>query len=755
MQVTKGGTYKQVYKGFRGVDFTTAPTDVDGSRSPNAVNMITDLQGVVERRTGWEAIPLELDGKILVNENINGVHEFVNTKGEKRIFLHIKNSLYLYKPYDENGLTRNILYGIPNVADYKMGSERPITSMQDNPSVSFMHTMYDKHSNPLSRLYILDGNNYYVVCEDYTYANEGYYIMLATGTDFEDKHIAYVPNIRIKATSSGGGESFEPVNLLSDFRGNSFYVRNEDVATDAEPTFKLADTNIEENGIVRVTNNEITLYDRSQDDANHTLRKALFKAISWTNGTVQFNKGKIHTYKQNYKYADGQDNLYICYEKKVTNEDDEQNTSYKKRIFNCTIVGKFVIGNDERIFLSGNKNYPNMDWYCGIPDNSQIANPLYFPDTYYNIVGDEKTKIMGYVNQYNNMVVVKESNGVDPSLYYRGTVTDANGDTGFTTIQGTSSVGAIAKGSFNNLLDDCIFLTNSGVFGLDSNSVTQQKTAQNRSYFINKKLMAEPNLDTAVSCVCKNNYYLFVNDHCYVADGFQRASNNEGSSGYEWQYWELGLNDAKVNCCSVINDTVYFGTTDGRFCKFKDKSKGMKAYSDEDFEVLETDEGFETTVTIYKPYTSRWSTKEDTLNDASSYKKILKQNIGILTFPQGKSYAKIYYKDDKEKKVQNLDQTYLIDTTPKQVSTQYVYSASNDIDREILTNTDFDFNNIDFDDFSFGDYATSKFIPTKKKYRKAKKFQIIIEADGDKSIGTNFGISEIHLKYKVKGRIKR
>ena len=45
-------TYAKSYRGFKGVDLTSAITEIDDSRSPYAPNMIADLSGFPCKRTG-------------------------------------------------------------------------------------------------------------------------------------------------------------------------------------------------------------------------------------------------------------------------------------------------------------------------------------------------------------------------------------------------------------------------------------------------------------------------------------------------------------------------------------------------------------------------------------------------------------------------------------------------------------------------------------------------------------------------------
>ena len=61
--------YTKKYGNFRGVDFSQSETMVDDSRSPCAVNVISDTGGFPEKRLGWRTIKT-LDGRI------NGIYHY-------------------------------------------------------------------------------------------------------------------------------------------------------------------------------------------------------------------------------------------------------------------------------------------------------------------------------------------------------------------------------------------------------------------------------------------------------------------------------------------------------------------------------------------------------------------------------------------------------------------------------------------------------------------------------------------------------
>ena len=85
--------YKKVYKGFRGVDFTSAITEVDEGRSPDAVNMIGDYAGMPERRPGYIDLGYNFEG-----QRINGIFQYVTPDNIKYLLVHAGTKLYrIYK----------------------------------------------------------------------------------------------------------------------------------------------------------------------------------------------------------------------------------------------------------------------------------------------------------------------------------------------------------------------------------------------------------------------------------------------------------------------------------------------------------------------------------------------------------------------------------------------------------------------------------------------------------------------------------
>lgn len=634
-------TYKKVYKGFKGVDFTSALTEVDDERSPDAVNMIGDYAGMPEKRTGYIDLGLNFDG-----QRINGIFPYVTPDSVKYLIVHAGTTLYrLCSDTDLSSISQPL-----NPASYIYIALTPST-----PTVIYSNANNNRSSSFVmnGKLYILDGANYLVY----------------DGTTCEPvENNAYVPTTQIGGKPAGGGEEYEEVNLLSPYRINKF------AGDGTSKEYMLDTTNI--SGVESIT----------------------VEGTAVTDFTVDNGAGKVTFSTAPAKpRVTGEDNVVIKFKKTVV--------GYADRVNKCCVYTTYGINNDTRVFITGNPKFRNRMFY------SKTNNPEYFPDTNYTMVGNESTAIMGFVKQYGELIVVKQKNEQDPTLFVCNATTDSNGSAVFTTTQGLVTVGAVSRYTFGNLYDDTLFFTDEGVFGLDTSSITLQKTTQLRSYYVNARLTKELGKYEAVACVFKNYYYLFLNGHVYIADAMQRNTNISRSFGYEWYYWD----SIPARVAVEYEDELYFGTNDGRLCKFKTVDEyGMDAYSDEYSETGEN---------IHHSYVARWCTKVDTLGDASSFKKILKQNIGVFIKPSGLSKGNIIYKGKEVKYVKTLERDCV-----------------------------FDFDVIDFDNFTFGDSEVPSFVPTNKKERKVETFQIILEND---EIGTAMGLLEIHLKYVEGNRIKR
>lgn len=615
--------YQKEYTQFRGVDFSTDPTQVADYRSPYALNLISDLAGFPEKRVGWRKI---LD----TGKRINGMHHAVFASGASMRFVHAGTTLYTW---DESNASHTAI----------------CETMADNRSAAFAHG---------GKMYLMDGNKYRVVAEA-----DGVY----TVTNVEDGEV-FVPTTTIAADPSGGGTPFEAVNMLTGKRINSFF----------------------SNG----TSNDYFL-DTQNIDA---VTKVVVNGEEKDDYTVDLTAGKV-SLSAAPADSKGVDNVVIHFTANVE--------GYADRVNKCTIFAFFGFNNDNRIFISGNPEYPSWDWQSGLDD------PTYFPDTGYTKVGSDTSAIMGYLKQYNSLTIVKADNEQDAEVFLRTAQMEDDGTVIFPIQQGIKGVGAISKYAFASLRDDPLFLAREGVFAIASTSVQLERTVQDRSYFVNPVLTTEAGLSEAVAAVWNGYYILCVNGRAYVADSRKRtaqsgtgASYSESGSyvqySYEWYYWQ----NIPARVIREFEGELYFGTADGYICKFNTDISTMAKYNDDGAPIL-----------------ARWATKMDDYGSIVRRKTLTKKGCGVMIKPYTRSSVTVYTSTDRthEARIQ--------------------YAAM-----DIL-----DFSDIDFSRFTFNTLDTPQVVPFNKKVKKFIVLQLIFE-NNVKDEG--FGIYGVQTQFAIGGYVK-
>lgn len=156
----------KVYSTFRGVDFSTDPSLVDATRSPWAPNMISDVGGMPEKRTGWRVLTHG------AGERVNGIFT-AEFDGILHVLCHIGTEL---RKYTDGKLSGNII----------------THPLPDEKSTAVYMNKY---------LWIFSGNG--------LIRYDGKDAVLAS-------EVAYVPLTQISAApSSGFGTVYEDVNYLT------------------------------------------------------------------------------------------------------------------------------------------------------------------------------------------------------------------------------------------------------------------------------------------------------------------------------------------------------------------------------------------------------------------------------------------------------------------------------------------------------------------------------------------------------------
>ena len=543
------GITRTRYAAFRGADFSTDPSLVESCRSPLCTNIVADGGGMPQKRLGYRTVQS-------LGDTVYGLFgaEFGGTV--KRL-VHAGTKLYAWA---DDGTPAVLLSGLP----------------RRKSRAVFL----------AGKLWIVTGGGFYSY--DGTEAKR----VSASG--------AYVPTTTITRSPSGGGVSYEAVNLLTPYRKNAFQ-------TDGKSVKFTLDGEIDASGAVRawVWGEEVT---------DFTLDRAA--------GTITFPSAPAAP------DAGASDGLVVQFPHTVE--------GYADRIDKCTIITTYGVGSNDRVVLSGNPDCPNLDWTSGLYD------PTYMPDLGYAAVGSEATPICGYCRIGSSLGIVKADDGSDSTVFLRSAALSEDGEAVFTLQQTIAGVGAVAPGSFASLFDDPLFLSRAGVAAITSSSLTGEKIIQNRSLYLNAQLTNEPSLPEAEAAVWQGMYLLAVPEgHIYILNGRQTKTFRSSALGdfvYEGFYWE----NVPALCWYVqrsgTDEALYFGTADGRICKLNTDIEDMSRYSDDGAAI-----------------SAVWATKYDDDGTPAVLKTLLKRGCCVTIKPYARSSAEVYIRADRtgghEKKV--------------------------------------------------------------------------------------------------------
>ena len=152
---------------------------------------------------------------------------------------------------------------------------------------------------------------------------------------------------------------------------------------------------------------------------------------------------------------------------------------YADRINKCKFGTRFgVNGAFDRLFVSGNPDYPNSDWY------SEQWDCSYFPDTGYSLLGSSRSAIVGYSIISNYLAAHKDEMEQDLSIVLReGDLVDDKPS--FKIINTLQGAGAIATNSFAYLCTEPLFLTRSGLYAVTAQDISD--SLKKEGFDIDKK----------------------------------------------------------------------------------------------------------------------------------------------------------------------------------------------------------------------------------------------------------------------------
>ena len=318
--------------------------------------------------------------------------------------------------------------------------------------------------------------------------------------------VGTVPVTFINCKPSGGGVQYQDHNMLSAKEQNWFLADGESV------DYKLNDKEV--TSIDKVWVNDV------------------LKAVN-TDYTVDLVLGKV-TFKEAPKEPNtvGQDNVKIEYTKNSQSKID--------RIKKCTLLTMF----DDRVFFSGNIDYPNYIFHSEFNGQTGIADPRYISDTDYYTEGVDNSAVKAMVAGNNALWVFKEPSQANTSIFYHipNDIYNENIDEtqrGYPSTHSSISTGCV--GSAINFLDDIVFFSSRGMEALSTTDVTTEQLLAHRSSLIDSKLLNEIDYKNMIIEEFEGYLLVIIKNKIYLADSREKTTINDHLE-YEWFMWDLGFN---------------------------------------------------------------------------------------------------------------------------------------------------------------------------------------------------------------------
>lgn len=407
----------------------------------------------------------------------------------------------------------------------------------------------------------------------------------------------YIPTTIIGRSASGGGTVYEGVNLMTRRRKEMFlgddtsleYYLAMSVDSTQDVTVRIKDSN----GDFQIT----------------------------TAFTLDAEAGCITFASANPPAVVGEDNIMVEYTAST-------HSAASDAFFDSKAVAIYGTGLINAVFVGGcdDDNFSSRVWY------SKTGDPTYFPDLNYFVVGSNDTKIMGLIKVGEYLGCVKQGSSTDSTVYLAYPIS-FDDDTAYAVKQAVTGVGALSKRCFANVDDSSLFLSNEGIMAIEPTSTESERQVKNRSFYVNKKMLAEPDLQDAFAYVWDGLYILCVNTHCYILDSSQKSSwaNEKTNLQYEAYYWE----NIPAIAFGSYGGFLWFGDENNRLCRFKtEQHDGTSAYSDNGVFIK-----FE------------WSTILDNDGATNFYKNLQKKGCLVTIAPMANTGADIYVKADDNDEV--------------------------------------------------------------------------------------------------------
>lgn len=435
-------------------------------------------------------------------KNYRNLGKSIESRPDIELFKQLTNTIYGLFFYTINTIEHMIIHCGVSLFDLNMNTKeiKTIKATGMNPRKSESF-IYN------NIFYIKDGINYLEYDGETCKEVEG-----------------YIPTTTIGRAPGGGGTLYEDVNLLTSYRKNSFCADGE------TKQYVLDSQGLDSNPVkVWINGTETTAF-----------------SVDRANGKITFNTAPEKP------LTDGQDNVVIQFSKEIND--------YKNRINKCTLLCVF----DNRVFFSGNQDYPNTIFH------SSLDNPRYVSDTDYYNEGLDLSPVKAMVAGNNALWVFKAPSQGNTTIFYHNPTIDSEAGKVYPSTHSNISTGCVATGI--NFNDDIVFFSDTGMKGINGDITTEQVVAH-RSSLVDSKLLKETNYKNMILQEWEGYLLVIIDNHIYLANG-NSMFTNENHNEYEWFYWEFDKNIS----FAIVKDNILYLCSNNAIYTLTKKETNINAY---------------------------------------------------------------------------------------------------------------------------------------------------------------------------------
>lgn len=394
----------------------------------------------------------------------------------------------------------------------------------------------------------------------------------------------------------------------------------------------------------------------------------------------------------------GQDNIRITYApfsmEKI--DDDTVKGYYNKSLVSLLNSITATIHNSRLVIADGSRSYySNTTDVLMMPDNAwfEVDNP-----------------VMCYTRSSSYLAVITKDTGINTIYLASEQSQVVNAELGetetyFSVKPSNAGVGAVSPKCFGVLNDEPVFLSSTGLYGILSNYVSE-KYAINRTGRINRRLCKEEKLEGAVGISFNSYFYIAINSRMYVIDSRHKDNSKNGDTSYECYFFD---SMPAIKDMYIVNNRMFFA--DDRYLyTWNDDLPETARYYDNAFVNNEGEWSG-------SPVKAKWCSALDD-DGAPHMVKTLQKKGSMVTFsPHFQTGAELTLCKDGE--------TY-----------QYVGEHNATI---------WSFERVPFEAFTFVSSGQVVDVYMKKKIKKYRRLQIILENNKPEP----FGITNVVKAYTV------